>query len=61
MTNVTSSIVATVGTSTVTGDPADAAQDILDLGPVTVPLLSEWMLILLAGLLALFGLRRLLG
>lgn len=61
VTNVTSSLEAMVLSSTVTGDPAGAAQAVLSVSPSGIPLLSDGLLLILAGLLALLGWRRLLG
>ncbi len=60
-TNVTSPIEASVGGSTVTGEPADAAQATITVNPLAIPLLSDWgfvLLFLLLGLAALWKLRR---
>ncbi len=60
-TNTTSPLASTVGGLPVTGDPADAASDDLEIqaNVLEIPTLGEWMLLLLTLLLATAGWRHL--
>jgi hypothetical protein len=56
--NITSGLDAVVGGTLISGDPADAAQATLTVQSIVleIPTLGGWGLLVLSGLLGLFGL-----